>query len=281
MGMPHDLVIVRHGESEGNVATTAAKHGNHEYYTDEFMTTPGHQWRLTKKGRAQAGAMGSWLSGQGFSFDKHFVSPFVRTRETAAHLGLEEAKWSLNRALRERDWGDIGSLSKQVYETSEMYKENLWMQKNDPLYWTPPGGESIAQVAEDRVRNVLSTLHRECDGKRVLMVSHGEAMWAFRIVLERLNDEEYMALDGDKSERIVNCQAMHFTRLDPATGHQAPRLSWVRHARPVLVGEDWVVEVTPWREIEFKSYSNEELLAQVADVPYLIEKPSLETGLSA
>ena len=58
MTMPNDLVLVRHGESEGNVATEAAKSGDHHLFTDAYMTTPGHQWRLTERGRYQAATIG-------------------------------------------------------------------------------------------------------------------------------------------------------------------------------------------------------------------------------
>lgn len=276
MGMPNDLILVRHGESEGNVAVQAAGKGNHSYFTDAYMTTPGHQWRLTSKGQAQAKAMGLWLESEiSARFDRYYVSPYVRTRETAAGLALPGASWSLNRALRERDWGDIGSMRKDHFESSELYATNHWMQKHDPLYWVAPGGESIAQVAEDRVRNVLSTLHRETTGARVLAVTHSETMWAFRLVLERLSDEEFVALDKDKSEKINNCEAFHYSRINPRTGVQSRRLSWLRRSRPIFKDGNWVVEVGEWSEFRSQTFSNQELLDQVESVPYLIEQPSL------
>lgn len=272
MGMPNDLVLVRHGESEGNIATNAASQGDHRYYTDAFMTTPGHQWRLTETGREQAAIMGAWIQDHvAPRFDRYYVSPYVRTRETAGCLQLAAASWRPNRALRERDWGDIGSMRKDDFESDPMYKASFWMQKNDPLYWVAPGGESIAQVAEDRVRNILNTLHRENTGQKVVAVTHGEAMWAFRLVLERLNDEEFALLDKDKSEKIHNCEALHYSRLNPETGEQAPRLTWMRRSRPVFEDEKWSVSVSPWREIKFKEYSNADLLAQIEDVPHLIQ----------
>lgn len=270
MGMPNDLVLIRHGQSEGNVATEAAKSGDTGWYTDQFTTTPGHQWRLTTKGREQARAAGLWVQQHiAERFDRYYVSPYVRTRETAAHLDLPGAGWSLNRALRERDWGDIGSLPKDEFESRPEYKLNAWLKANDPLYWVAPNGESIAHVAEDRVRNVLSTLHRETTGQRVVCVTHGECMWAFRLVLERLNDEEFAQMDADKSEKIHNCEVLHYTRLDPQSGAQAPRLSWLRRAHPVRVGDQWVMEESPWREVEFRTYTNADLLTQVDSVPSL------------
>lgn len=273
MGMPNDFVIIRHGQSEGNVAVKASEEGSNQYYTNEFMTTPGHRWRLTKDGQKQAEIIGSWVQENiSKAFDHYYVSPFVRTRETAARLQLPEPSWRLNRALRERDWGDIGSIPHNEFENSEQYKRNAWMKENDSLYWVAPGGESIAQVAEDRVRNVLSTLHREAEGQKVIAVSHGETMSAFRLVLERLNDEDFIRIADDKTQSIKNCMAMHYTRINPETGKQASRLTWVRTAHPVEENGVWVVKESPWREIIFPSFSNEELLNQVENVPYLIKK---------
>ena len=51
MSMPRDLVLVRHGESEGNLATQAARQGDLRFHTDAFTTTPGHRWRQTATGK--------------------------------------------------------------------------------------------------------------------------------------------------------------------------------------------------------------------------------------
>lgn len=274
MSMPRNLVLVRHGQSEGNVATDAAKNGNIQHYTDNFVNTPGHQWRLTEKGRLQAKAIGSWLRSElrADDYDRAMVSPFVRTRETAAYLGLNQ-QWIMNRALRERDWGDIGSVPRTEFETLDKYADNFHQRQIDPLYWCPVNGESIAHVAENRVRNVLSTLHRENSMEDVIAVSHGEMMWAFRMVLGYWTDEEFVRRDEDKSQKIHNCQAIHFTRENPYYPTQiAGRISWVRMIRPIINDDgSSTIEVGEWEEIRKPSLSDEELLTSIANVPYLIQ----------
>lgn len=264
MVMPNDLVLVRHGESVGNVAMEAGKTGDESHFTDEFMTTPGHQWRLTTRGCAQARTIGAWIDGEIGRFDRYYVSPYVRTKETAGHLGLPDARWRLNRALRERDWGDIGSRPMAEFKSRPEFEWNAATKRSDPLYWVAPGGESIAHVAEDRVRNVLDTLHRESADQRVICVCHGEVMWAFRLVLERLDDKTYVDLEADSAEKIHNCMALHYTRIDPVTAEQARRPTWMRRARPVLTGDRWEVEVGQWQRIEFRLPTNSELLDEVA-----------------
>ena len=131
-------------------------------------------------------------------------------------------------------------------------KYTIW-EGPDPLYWVPPGGESIAQVAENRVRNFLYTLHRELDGRRVLAVTHGEFIWATRLVLERFDDDEYERLVTDDAERIGNCEIVHYSRRDPTSELTSDRLEWIRRSRPVDDGAGgWRIEVGDWRRIEYR-----------------------------
>lgn len=269
MTMPLDLVLVRHGESEGNLAVEAAKTGDAGLFTDGFMTTPGHQWRLTDRGRDQARTIGAWVAGEFPKFHRYYASPYVRTKETAGWMQLPEARWLLNRALRERDWGEIGSIPKTEFESRPEYELNARHRKQDPLYWVAPGGESIAFVAEDRVRNVLDTLHRECGEQQVVCVTHGEVMWAFRLVLERMDDLRFKELDDDPSAKIHNCMAFHYSRVNPQDpADVSRRLEWMRTARPVQDedSKEWTVEESGWTHVEYSAFSSDDLIAQVERV---------------
>lgn len=271
MSMPLDLVLVRHGQSEGNVATHLSHEGDNSWYDERFAQTPGHQWRLTAKGVKQAETTGKWIADNIGAFEGFFVSPYVRTRETAAHLNLADASWRLNRAFRERDWGDIGNLPKDEFANDEAFKLSYIRFKTDPLYWAPPNGESIAQVAEDRVRNILDTLHREHSSSRVVAVTHGDLMSAFRLVLERLDDDTYIKMKEDKSFKIKNAGVLHYSRMNPYNNKVSKRLSWVRKMHPIVDDEtgEVVVHESGWREITFARYTNTDLLASVEHVPSL------------
>jgi hypothetical protein len=50
MTMPMDLVLVRHGESEGNVVYGLARQGDHALFTPEFLSRHSSRWRLTRLG---------------------------------------------------------------------------------------------------------------------------------------------------------------------------------------------------------------------------------------
>ncbi len=276
MTMPHHLILIRHGESEGNVAGAAAKQGDLSHFTDEYVTTPGRRWQLTATGRAQAQATGAWLrellaDTRAFGpVGRHYVSPYDRTRQTAGHLGLVDdsgrpAEWFLNRTLRERDWGDIETIPIGEFLESELYANNARRREIDPLYWRPPGGESICDVAENRVRNFLDTLHREMGDRTVVAVSHGEFIRATRITLERTDDATYVAWETDPVQRIHNCEVFHYTRIVPpgtwpgVTGPVLSRIGFLRRARPLEVDSGWQMQVGEWMRLPYSTLSNEDL----------------------
>lgn len=259
MVMPRNLFLVRHGQSEANVMQKASKAGDQSLYTEETMTVPDRSWRLTALGVEQAKAAGAWIAAQNVDFDRAIVSTYTRTRETAANLGLD-VPWEENRVIRERSWGEIGSMSKQDFR--KRYARNAEYRDNDPLYWAPPAGESIANVAENRVRNILSTLHRENPRENVLMVSHGEFMWATRLVLERWSDEEFMDRDEDKSQTMHNCTVLQYAAVSPSTGEVSEKLNWVRRCWPVQVDGEWTMNVGEWEKFDRRYFSNHELLAK-------------------
>ncbi len=263
MAMPNDLVIVRHGHSEGNLAVDLGKKGDDSLFTPGFRETPGHQWRLTDDGRDQARTTGEWIRTEiGERFDRYYVSPFVRTRETAALLGLPYAEWRVDQRLRERDWGEIGSMPRAEFKAR--YRQSAFLRKIDALYWRPPSGESIADVRL-RVRSFFDTLHRECEGQKVLVVTHGEFMSAARAALEYMSDEEWMFADSDDNHKIRNTHVYHYSRTDPEEGLTGKYMSWVRKVCP------WRDEGEPvWNTIVRKRFSNEELLQQVDGIGPII-----------
>jgi hypothetical protein len=57
--------------------------------------------------------------------------------------------------------------------------------------------------------------------------------------------------------KLYNCQVLHYTRRDPATGELADHLDWMRCVCP------WGPSLSDndWRRIVRQRYTNEELLA--------------------
>jgi NAD+ kinase len=254
-----DLVLVRHGESEGNRANKLSRRGDDSIFTEEFLQRHSSTWCLTRRGRRQARKAGEWIqTNLGCRFDRYYASEYLRAMETAALLDLPDAQWYLEYYLRERDFGAIDVMTDQARR--ERFGAELNRRAADGLYWIPPNGESLAQVSL-RVDRVLHTLHRECSDKRVIIVSHGEIMWLFRLRLERITQRRFKALlfSSDPHDRIHNCQILHYTRFDPENGQLMPKMHWMRSICP----DDLSLSHNEWETIARPSFSNKALLTEV------------------
>eukprot|EP01113_Clastostelium_recurvatum_P032405 TRINITY_DN4166_c0_g1_i1.p1 TRINITY_DN4166_c0_g1~~TRINITY_DN4166_c0_g1_i1.p1 ORF type:complete len:346 (-),score=81.51 TRINITY_DN4166_c0_g1_i1:25-1062(-) len=270
---PYELVLVRHGQSEGNEAQSRSKKGDLSAYTPEFKKKHSSVYRLTDKGIAQAKVAGSWIKENiGEKFDRYYTSEYVRAMETAALLELPGAKWYTEIVLRERDKGQLDNIS--YSEKNERFGDEMARRKRDAFFWAPPGGESIANVCV-RVDHTFNTLRRECSNQRVIMVCHGEVMWAFRVRLERLSQIRYHQLvsSGNPKDTIHNSQVLHYTRIHPVTGEIFPYFKFLKSVCP------WRPEYSSegWMEFDRPTYSNEELMQSVQSVPrYVNNFPNKE-----
>lgn len=267
MPLPIDLVLVRHGTSEGNAAKRLSESGDHSAIA-KLKGRHTASFRLTAKGREQAQRAGAWLR-QAFypnpGFDRYYASEYLRALETAALLDLSDARWYTNFYISERDWGDLDVMPED--ERQERFGQALAMRDHQPFFWAPPNGESFKDLCL-RIDRVLATLARECTEKRVIVTCHGEVMWAFRILLERMSQQLFKELHLSKKpiHRINNCQIIHYTRTDPHTGKICPHYNYMRMIRPT----DTPVWEGGWTNIVRKSYSNAELLSLVEESPALV-----------
>jgi len=267
---PYELVLVRHGESEGNLAQARSKKGDISSYTPEFKAKHSSAYRLTDRGVMQARAAGDWIRENiGDPFDRYYTSEYVRAMETAALLDLPHAHWFTEIVLRERDKGHMDNIS--WAEKNDRFKSEMELRKRDSFFWAPPGGESIAQVCV-RVDHTFNTLRRECSNKRVIIVCHGEVMWAFRVRLERLSQVRFQKLQSsaDKRDLMHNGSILQYTRIHPVTGEVYPYFRFMRSVCP------WKPEYSSlgWLEFDRPVYTNEELMMSISTVPrYVNNRP--------
>src|SRR5213082_128544 len=113
---PERLWLVRHGQSQGNVARDAADQaGAHEIDIDlRDVDVP-----LSKLGVEQAKAAGRWFAGLERDERPEIIlsSPYVRARQTAALIceegGVagEPARTIVDERLREREFGIFDRLT--------------------------------------------------------------------------------------------------------------------------------------------------------------------------
>jgi NAD+ kinase len=263
--MPIDLVLVRHGESEGNIAQKATERGDHSHFTQEFRNRHNSTWRLSPKGRHQAETAGQWIRQNMaylLPFNRYYVSEYTRALETAARLGLPNAEWKVDFYLRERDYGALDAIPDS--ERYERFADAMRRRNVDSFFWAPPDGESMAQLCL-RIDRVIETLHRECSEKKVIIVAHGEVMWAFRVRLERMLQSVYKRLDTSKHpfDHIHNCQILHYTRRRGIEWHPSGTTAFYGRMRSICP-TNLTLSRNEWEPIERRSYSNEDLLAMAA-----------------
>jgi len=276
--MPLDLLLVRHGESEGNLADQMDQRGDQSAYTPAFRERHSSLYRLTDLGREQARIAGAWIQRDiGERFDRYLTSEYVRAMETAALLGLPGALWQTEFYLRERDAGLLDALATD--EQFRRFPEAMQERDRDAFYWRPPGGESLAEVSL-RIDRVLDTLRRAHTAERVIIVCHGEVMRAFRVRIERIPQHRYVELHSpaDIRDQIHNCQVFHYTRRDPSDPDRIQDyLAWMRSVCPW----DPSLSRNAWVPVTRPRYTDGELLALVERTPRLLSGPPVHEASPA
>ncbi len=268
MAMPIDFVLVRHGQSEGNLANKYAYQGDNRHYTEDFRNRHSSQWRLTEQGVEEAKVAGDWIKENiGGEFDRYYTSEHIRAMETSYHLNMSDAVWYSDFFLRERDGGDFESLPPN--ERKKKYAEAMKKKDLDAFYWTPPNGESVANLCI-RLKWMLDTFYRECSDRKLIGVCYGEVMSGFRVLLERMPQRKFLEIDSsdDPNDRVNNCQIYHFSRVNPKTKKVEPYLNWFRSICPW----DPSLSSNKWEKIERPIYENQDLKKQVDKISRIVKE---------
>eukprot|EP00753_Platysulcus_tardus_P007537 PLAT15263.4.p1 GENE.PLAT15263.4~~PLAT15263.4.p1 ORF type:complete len:293 (-),score=86.28 PLAT15263.4:203-982(-) len=200
--LPQLIILMRHGESEGNVDKTAYCRKEDEYI------------ELTKTGKLQGEAAGKRLrallprEGSAYRF---IVSPYERTQQTAAHVlkafpsGVDVVT---DIGVRERKLGNL------------LNEEDLPAMRAKRMHFFHkfPSGESMACVS-DRAAVFYESLHRLfATSKRrydaVVVVTHGMFTNAFIARAMCWSPEKAKSIG-----KMGNCQAAIFRRRADGSGY--------------------------------------------------------------
>lgn len=223
--MTSQLILVRHGESEGNIAATAAERSGDEVVG---IATRDADTPLSSTGEDQARALGDHLGQLPADARPESVwcSPYRRARRTA-DLALEHAGLDLrpvvDERLRDRELGVLDGLTSHGV-AARFPAEAERRQHLGKLYYRPPGGESWSDVAL-RLRSVLADIERAEPDRRVLVVCHDAVIWLFRYVCEGMDEDRLM--DEVARRSVRNASVTVLTRGD-RTWH-AERVDDVAH----------------------------------------------------
>jgi broad specificity phosphatase PhoE len=212
--LPESLWLVRHAESEGNLADLRAHQAKAERLE---LQARDADMPLSPTGERQAMALGrAWRELPANERPTVVLcSPYERALRTAdlavaaAELGLDLVR---DERLRERDLGVLDGYTKHGIERHfpQEAQRRSWVGK---FYYRPPGGESWADVA-GRVRAVVDAVERRYVGERLVLVTHQAVMMLARYVLENLSEAQI--LDLDATEQIANTGVVRYTYVDGA-----------------------------------------------------------------
>jgi broad specificity phosphatase PhoE len=188
-----ELLLVRHGESVGNVAAAAAHSSG-----DHLIDVPARDADVTLSalGRQQAEAVGAAL--EALPRDQRpqalAVSTYERARETALlasrRSGLELPAL-VDERLRDRELGVLDRLTFEGVQARypEEAERRRWQGK---FYHRPAGGESWVDVAL-RLRTWVGDVDRTST-ERLLVVSHDVVIALLRYVCEGLDETQVLEL---------------------------------------------------------------------------------------
>lgn len=183
------LVLVRHGESEGN---------------RQNIFTGWRDLDLTQRGVDEARAVAQLLASDGLRFGAAFSSALLRARRTAEII-LEDLHQPLpveaTAALNERHYGELTGLDKD--EARRRWGEaqvRIWRRSYDVV---PPGGESLrdttARVLPYYIHRILPAVMATGP---VLVVAHGNSLRALVSTLDGLGRSDIPQLEIATGEVI-------------------------------------------------------------------------------
>jgi broad specificity phosphatase PhoE len=240
---PERLWLVRHGQSQGNVARDKA---NAAGYSVIDLDVRDVDVPLSELGLRQAMAAGQWFAELPHHERPEVIlsSPYLRARQTATAicdagaLAGDKAKSTIDERLREREFGVFDGLT--TLGIREKYPEEAAHRaKMGKFYHRPPGGESWADVIL-RLRSVLNTINLLYADRRVVIVCHQVVVLCMRYILEELDEAQILAID--KQAEVLNCGicAYDFERRDDELC--VPRLMLWNHGAPLEKGEPQTAE---------------------------------------
>jgi len=193
---PKRIILIRHGESEGNIDKGIIER------------KPDYALELSPKGIDQAVKAGKELKSILGEGSVHFyLSPFWRARMTLEQIlpNFDRSKIRISEEprLREQEWGHL----RNEKETAEIEKQR---DAYGSFYFRFPDGESGADVY-DRVSDVFGTLYRDFNKpnfqENAVMVTHGTTIRLFLMRWFHWTVEQF-----EEYSNPYNCQIITLER---------------------------------------------------------------------
>lgn len=193
------LVLIRHGQSQWNL----------ENRFTGWVDVP-----LTDAGRDEARRGAELIKG--LSVDRAFTSNLKRAQETLRivqeTIGQQQVPVERDQALNERHYGALQGLNKA--ETAKKYGDeqvHIWRRSydvpppKDRTEWNPEG---ISESLKDTAARTLPYFQQKIlplvkQGRKILVVAHGNSLRSIVMDLDRLTKEQVLELNIATGSPIV------------------------------------------------------------------------------
>ncbi len=167
---------------------------------------------LNETGKAQIAEVAGKI--EGIEFDKMYVSPLTRTKQTASIL-RPEMEQTLEERVKEIDFGELegscyGGYKTLVYEELNDKEKQIYHFFLDPDKYEPLAGGETYEHFYERLNNFLEDIKVKHKDETVLVVCHGAVIHAVICLIRKItmgecwkiyigNGDCYMAeFDGEK-----------------------------------------------------------------------------------
>ena len=198
--MPMRILLVRHGESLGNVDPTV------------HATTADHAVPLSDRGREQAREAGRRIAAHYASEPKRhtrvWVSPYLRTRETADALQETAGSCITDRIehilLCEQQFGLFDGVPDDVLPERfprEFAYYDMQCRFGGKFWARMPQGESRFDVAK-RIHQAFGSFHRDAENHGIhdiIVICHGVTLRAFVMMWCHVSPEWFEAEPNPKN----------------------------------------------------------------------------------
>ncbi|WP_375195700.1 histidine phosphatase family protein [Sphingobium sp.] len=214
---PRQLIIVRHGQSAGNVARDAADQAAIDRIPldERDADVP-----LSDLGRRQATALGHWFASEkeGSRPEILLSSPYRRACQTAELFrasggGRPDEPICFDERLREKEFGILDGLTVTGIHRLEPQQAEF-RRVLGKFYHRAPGGESWCDVIL-RLRSVMDTIALHYAGRRVMIFTHQVVVLCLRYIIEGMTEADILAID--RAGDVANCAITDY-RFDPGAG---------------------------------------------------------------
>ncbi|MET0844270.1 MAG: histidine phosphatase family protein [Mycetocola sp.] len=205
-----ELWLVRHGESIGNIAASAAEADGADVIAVDIRDA---DVPLSRTGHEQAEALQPWLADRRSSLGSVWCSPYVRARQTLdAALGQDRSdiRIAVDERLRDRELGILDLLTttgvRNLHPDEVARRQHL-----GKFYHRPPGGESWADVVL-RLRSFVADAppSEHVRSNSALVVAHDAVVMLFLYICLDLSEAEL--LEFAQSHTVANASVTHLAR---------------------------------------------------------------------